>query len=163
SQVPEITAAEREVLIRCARVFDRSPKEESATGEKARGDGNRPGSDFNLRGWDWDKILTGWTQVGKAGWRRPDKGGGGLSATTCCKAKQGGHELLHVFSTNAKPFEQGGNYSKFFAYALLHHGGDFGAAAKELARLGFGEQKKKGKKAEGSTKTASGKATPEPW
>jgi putative DNA primase/helicase len=138
SKVPEITAAEREVLIQCARCFDRSPKTESVDYKTAAEAGVRVGDEFNARGWPWEQILTGWTRVGDYYWRRPGKDAGSCSASTCCTARNGGHELLHVFSSNAGPFAKGGNYSKFCAYALLHHAGDFSAAARELARLGFG-------------------------
>jgi putative DNA primase/helicase len=146
SQVRDISGAEREILIRCARSFDRRPIEPEDT-DTARGTskvyaGISPGDDFNVRGWVWEQILTGWTRVGEAAgkvrWRRPGKEGPGWSATTGCKAKDGGHELLYVFSGNASPFEPEKAYSKFGAYALLHHAGDFSAAARELARLGFG-------------------------
>jgi hypothetical protein len=43
-----------------------------------------------------------------------------------------------VFSTST-PFEELRGYSKFSAFALLEHGGDYGAAAKALAGMGYGE------------------------
>src|SRR4029077_1947464 len=69
-------------------------------------------------------------------WRRPG------DTEKDCSAAVGGPRLegrLHVFSTNALPFEAGQNYSPFFAYALLHHHGDFRAAAKALGEQGYGE------------------------
>jgi putative DNA primase/helicase len=84
-------------------------------------------------------------------WRRPGKDGRGWSATTGhCAAKDGGADLLAVFSSNAHPFEgpSGGRlcscYGKFRAYALLKHGGDFKAAARELGRQGYGERLNRG-------------------
>jgi putative DNA primase/helicase len=72
-------------------------------------------------------------------WRRPGKGGRGCSATTgYCRGKDG-TDLLYVFSSNAHPFEPGRAYGRFAAYALLEHGGDYGAAAKALAAQGFGD------------------------
>jgi len=53
-------------------------------------------------------------------WCRPGKKSG-TSATT----NFGGSDLLYVFSSNAEPFEQQTAYSKFHAYALLYHDGDF--------------------------------------
>jgi P4 family phage/plasmid primase-like protien len=141
SQVPTISAADRDVLIRCARYFDRSPKTESVSHKPAS---NRVGDDFNTGGWSWDQILSGWTHLGGHYWRRPGKDTGGCSATTSCKSKDGGHELFHVFSGNAHPFERDKSYSKFSAYAILHHGADFSGAARELGRQGFGEQMKVG-------------------
>ncbi|MCH7863738.1 MAG: hypothetical protein IIC56_00815 [Proteobacteria bacterium] len=47
-------------------------------------------------------------------------------------------DLLYIFSSNAAPFKQEHAYSKFTALALLRHGGDFAAAASELAKTGYG-------------------------
>jgi hypothetical protein len=105
------------------------------------------GDDFNRRA-DWGDILRphGWTYAGKGGggsdqWCRPGKGRG-TSATT----NFGGSDLLFVFSTNADPFEEGKGYTKFSAYALLEHNGDFHAAARALARQGYGRVKKQGRR-----------------
>src|SRR5262249_14403625 len=120
---------------------------------KGGGAGLRPGDDFERRGPGWDDILTphGWERAGGRGdvvyWRRPGKDAPGISATTgYCKGTDGA-DLLAVFSSNAHPFEGPSGtkpctcYGKFAAYALLNHGGDFKAAARELAREGYGEQR----------------------
>ena len=49
-----------------------------------------------------------------------------------------GSDLMYVFSSNADPFEQHAWYTKFHAYTLLNHAGDFRAAARDLAGRGFG-------------------------
>jgi hypothetical protein len=107
------------------------------------GDGTRPGDDFNGRA-SWEDILPGkgWAVGRRTGetlhWRRPGKKPPGTSATTgrCRSAASG--DLFYVFSSNAPPFEEGRCYSKFSAYALLYHGGDFGEAASELRGRGYG-------------------------
>ena len=43
-----------------------------------------------------------------------------------------------MFSSSASPFDADGKYNKFSAYALLNHGGDYSAAARELANQGYG-------------------------
>jgi hypothetical protein len=155
AQVQPITAAEREILLRCAAAFDARPVEE----EQVRGStftdttgktftmGMSPGDDFNFRGWEWDKILTSWTLEAKKGkewrWRRPGKKEGWSGTTGVCFSKANKWELLKVFSSNASPFEPGGTYSKFSAYALLHHRGDFKVAAQTLYDLGFGTRREK--------------------
>jgi hypothetical protein len=48
--------------------------------------------------------------------------------------------LLYVFSSNAHPFEDGRGYSKFAAYAVLNHRGDYVRAAKTLQAEGYGRQ-----------------------
>jgi hypothetical protein len=147
TELPCLTIEEREILIRCAASFSREvvddqPKKQLKTA------GLSPGDDYNRRGPEWATILEphGWTRVKGDYWRRPDKKDPGWSATTGrCKAKSG-HELFAVFSSNADPFPgpSGGKvcsvHSKFGVYALLNHGGDFGAAAKALAAQGYGEQ-----------------------
>jgi hypothetical protein len=99
---------------------------------------SRPGDDFNARA-PWAGILepNGWRLVhecdGTAYWRRPGKTEGQSASTN-----HGGSGLLYVFSSSAAPFEAGRAYSKFGAFALLEHGGDFRSAAKRLAGWRFG-------------------------
>jgi hypothetical protein len=66
-------------------------------------------------------------------WRRPGKRGPGHSATTNYR----GLDYLYVFSV-ATVFEPEKAYSKFAAYTILEHGGDFSAAARTLAAQGYG-------------------------
>jgi hypothetical protein len=114
--------------------------------------GDRPGDDFNRKG-SWEDVLrpAGWEVGRRAGetlhWRRPGKKPPGTSATTGrCRSEASG-DLLYVFSTNAAPFEAERCYSKFGAFALLHHAGDFGAAARELREKGYGAAPVKGARA----------------
>jgi hypothetical protein len=136
--VPTLTWDEREIIVGIFRTFDKSPVKE-VIGErdvsKAINGQLRPGDDYNHRV-AWSEILQGWKVIytDKAGvtyWCRPGKDQG-ISATT--KAQTGN---LYVFSTST-PFDSEKPYNKFGAYTLLHHNGDFTAAARELARLGFG-------------------------
>jgi putative DNA primase/helicase len=147
-----LTPAEQETLRNAARFFDRSVAEThdepTVRGYERAAGGESPGDAFNRRA-TWAEILgpLGWQRVGESGgiarWRRPGKSTG-ISATTGILSKAG-NELLTVFSTNAAPFE-GNNangrpgvcYSKFAAYALLSHRGNFEDAAKELVKLGYG-------------------------
>jgi hypothetical protein len=157
SRIGVITAAEREVLFRCAASFDREPElrgddrpRPRKRVEPATGDNLRPGDDFNARGC-WEDILTGWRCVRKSGevcyWARPGKKGRGWSATTGHCTNEHGHDLLAVFSSNASPFEgpRGDRlcscYTRFSAYTLLHHDGRFADAARELASRGYGTQR----------------------
>jgi putative DNA primase/helicase len=99
-----------------------------------------PGDDFNVRA-KWEDILAkhGWTYAGEYGeetrWCRPGKDFG-ISATT----NHQGSDLLHVFTSSAPPFEPGSTYSKFSAYTLLNHGGDFKEAARDLREQGYGKK-----------------------
>jgi putative DNA primase/helicase len=152
-----LTAAERETLIRTAKTFDRSVAETHAepTITGYRPDDQTPGQAYADRV-SWADILepAGWRCVGESGgikrWRRPGKSQG-LSATTGLMSKQG-NELLCVFSSNAFPFEGPSagrtctTYSKFAAFTHLNHGGDFQAAARTLAGLGYGDPPRKEKR-----------------
>lgn len=65
----------------------------------------------------WGKLLAASGEAGLRGQRHHE-----LS----------GSDLLYVFSTSTI-FEAGRAYSKFAAYAILEHGGEFRAAARALA------------------------------
>ncbi|MBL8799666.1 MAG: bifunctional DNA primase/polymerase [Planctomycetia bacterium] len=153
SHIQAITAAEREILWRAARSFDRLPPPENKTFRQRAADGLSPGDDYCARGPAWPELLepARWKLVHQRGavcyWQRPDKDGRGWSATTGACTSKDGRELFAVFSTNAHPFDgpsggrQCSTHNRFAVYALLHHGGDFGAAAKALAAEGYGKQR----------------------
>lgn len=103
--------------------------------------GLSPGDDFEQKT-DWIDILGphGWTVSEVRGsetfWVRPGKQArrGEHSATTGYSATG---DRLYVFSTSTE-FDAEKPYNKFAAYTILEHRGDFGAAARELARRGYG-------------------------
>ena len=145
-RVPTITISERQALLTAARSFNRYAKPNPAKmifdsdyEEGAAQTGSRPGDEYN-RATSWADVLTphGWEHSHYAGsteyWRRPGKVDG-CSAST----NYDGTDLLYVFSTNAQPFEAGRGYTRFSAYALLNHHGDFRAAAAALAAEGYGK------------------------
>ncbi len=143
TQIPTVRAEDRAVLIGCARELNEriEPVRQRPLTRTAPSSADclRPGDDFNLRA-DWGQILEphGWRWVhrdvgGCDHWGRPGKSQGS-SATT----NYAGHDVLYVFSSNAEPFEQDTGYSKFSAYALLEHDGDYCVAAGVLAKLGYG-------------------------
>jgi bifunctional DNA primase/polymerase-like protein len=141
--IPHITPAERAILLTTACRFNtyvrpahvirgRTPQTPVSPSDE------RPGDHFNAEV-TWAAVLEphGWTRVGQRGevtlWRRPGKRTPGGSATT----NYAGSDLLYVFSSNAAPFDPEHAYSKFAAYALLAHGGDWQAASKALYRQGY--------------------------
>jgi hypothetical protein len=140
-----ISANEREILIAASRSFHRIPSTNKPNNGASKNGELKPGEDYDRRGPDWADILTGWDCLHKRGtvryWRRPGKEGKTWSATTgYCKAEDD-VELLHVFSSNAHPFEPNKSYGKFRAFGLLHHNGDFTAAARALEQQGYGSQR----------------------
>jgi hypothetical protein len=136
--IANITPEERELLFGLAQSFDAIPKRPPLDPQTRRrehpDDGDRPGDVCN-RTKTWDEILEpyGWCCIYTRGntryWRRPGKDRG-ISATT-------GHsdaDTLCVFSTST-PFEIAPTtYSKFGAWAVLNHGGDFRVAAGALCK-----------------------------
>jgi hypothetical protein len=143
TEVAAITPAERSQLLTFARTFDETPEQLHETRTEyslaTRRDplNPRPGDLFNQLA-SWDEILCphGWTLAytidGSGQWRRPGKKGPGISATTNYR----GSDRLYVFSTSTL-FEAERVYTKFTAYALLEHGGDFPAAARALVEEGY--------------------------
>jgi putative DNA primase/helicase len=105
-------------------------------------EGQRPGDQFNCRA-AWADILTphGWklfrSTDSAAYWTRPGKSPAGISASTGFCRGPSGSDLLYVFSTSAAPFEPEHSYSRFAAYALLNHRGDFSAASRALGLAGY--------------------------
>lgn len=162
---PVITADEHRALHAICRMVDAVPAEEPAAtvaaprgaapadpldegnaflmggGERVEG-GLTPGDDYEQRT-TWSELLLshGWTVLrtinGTTYWRRPGKSDFGVSATT---GRAADRDRLYVFSSSTE-FEQETPYTLFGAYALLHHGSDHAAAARELARLGYGERR----------------------
>lgn len=125
------------------RMHDQLPRPEPAkTAPRSmppRPDGTlRPGDDFEARA-SWEDILQGTfrpltTRGRETYWGWAD-GVGGVKATT----GKDEHDRLFVFATGCE-FEAEVPYSKFGAYALLNHGSDHRAAARELARQGYGRR-----------------------
>jgi hypothetical protein len=137
--VPE----ERALLLSVARTLDEVPTPSKDTHERKKvfegsNEGRRPGTIFNERA-TWPEILEphGWTWIKSIGvedfWRRPGKDIG-ISSTTNYE----GSDYLYVFSTSTL-FEPRVGISKFAAYTLLNHGGDFSAATKALVAQGYVE------------------------
>ncbi len=143
--IPILTTAQRDDLYAIASMLDEMPVPELPHASRGpltatEGTGKRPGDDFNERA-TWDDILGkhGWTKIkhygGNAyGWQRPGKTHPGLSATT----GRNDADRLYVFSTSTV-FDPERPYSKFGAYALLEHGGDYAAAARALRAGGYGD------------------------
>jgi putative DNA primase/helicase len=141
--IATVTPEERSTFFELARTFDLMPK--ARVGQSPDHPANipegRPGDDFNARA-DWGRILGSheWVKVYQRGevgyWRRPGKETG-VSATTNWQ----GSDLLYVFSTSTV-FEPARGYSKFSAFALLEHGGDFKNAAEALVNQGYGQRRR---------------------
>lgn len=140
NELPVLTKDEREILLNAAWKMNEKPEQGMPKPTRCPDEHfeNHPGDDFNARG-DVRAVLQkhGWMSLGiqpdgNEYWRRPGKTGGGNSATL----KDG---VFYVFSSNADPFESNRPYNAFTAYTLLEHNGDFGEAATELLKQGYGK------------------------
>lgn len=169
--IPVITTGQRDALYAVLAMLDELP---TAAPEPARPTGMlstveptagdlRPGDDYNARA-TWDDLLLprGWRKVARMGsgwtWQRPDKDGPGISATT--GQARDGVDRLYVFSTSTE-FEDQRPYTKFAAYALLEHGGDYSAAGRALRAAGYGSQTVRPAPASGATGPAGAPVAPE--
>lgn len=148
TDIPYLSMDERDALIGSARLLSREVEEDRAPAVPV--DGVLPGKDYDLRGPDWSEIIGphGWQEArqgrnGERLWRRPDKGVSWSASTGYCRGKDG-EDLLKVFTSNAHPFREGKCYGKFRAFTLLNHNGDYSAAAKALARMGYGSKPHEG-------------------
>jgi hypothetical protein len=145
--VPTLTAEERATVFSVCRELDERPPDTKKLPKPTHpfiptsGGEGRPGEDFDERGGaDAMACLErhGWTICRDHGdWQelmRPGKTRGAGSASFG-KAAPG---VLHVFSSNAAPFEMDSNTGPFGIVAALDFGGDFKACARFLASRGFG-------------------------
>lgn len=132
--VPVLSGDDRSFLLSMCKSFNEYFSEKVIPLPSPSNDGSRPGDHFNAAA-SWDDILLphGWTKEGGRAeatfWKRPGKTDPGMSATT----NHGGTDLLYCFSSNSHPFEADRGYSKFSAYALLNHGGNFKDAARSVS------------------------------
>jgi putative DNA primase/helicase len=137
-EIPHLRLEERSVLHEVARSFNQKPDRDVDEPRRGTAVGGRPGDIYN-EAVSWREVLepAGWTVARANGevlyWRKPRADGPGHHATT-------GHcgDRFHCFSTSSPPFEPDTTYTKFTAYALLYHDGDFGDAARDLAARGYG-------------------------
>ncbi len=134
--IATITSQDQHDLWKLCSVFD---EYEVRTADEPTYVGSlRPGDDYNERA-DWRAILEphGWRFLFERSgvWylRRPGKDRG-VSATI----NWNGLGLLRNFSSSTA-FEERA-YTKFTAYAILEHRGDFRSAAKTLASEGYGSR-----------------------
>ena len=144
NSIPELTSVEHSDLWNLARSLDQTPVRAESHASPGTGGptGGRPGDHFNARA-TWSEVLSpyGWQLLHKRDlltyWRRPGKPKGVSATTGLRNAADPTSDLLWVFSTSTA-FEASRGYSKFSAYTMLKHGGDFPAAARTLAAQGYG-------------------------
>lgn len=116
----------------------REPVKLSPGGER------RVGDDFELRT-DWADILmpNGFEYVTHRGparmWLRTGSESGARWSASTGRAND--RDRLYLFTPMVAGFDANKPYTKFAAYTIFEHGGDFRAATKALAARGFGTAK----------------------
>lgn len=137
--IPVVTGEERDVLhllaVSFSEVQDTAPKKHNG-----KTTGERPGDDYNNQVTDtvWHNLLksAGWQFSGKitAGGEHLTRPGKSRGTSATFK-----DDCLYVFSSNAGL--PTGPHSAFSVYAHLKHSGDYQAAAKDLAKQGYGSNR----------------------
>lgn len=139
AQLPLISPIERSILFAVAEGFSTippAPKSISKPRTRVAGQPLLPGDDFNARG-DVRALLErhGWTpvKIARQGelWRRPGKDEG-WSATLFDSG------ILYVHSSSTQ-LSANTSLTPFALFTQLECGGDFKAATRTLALLGFGQ------------------------
>lgn len=149
-KIPVLKPEQRDELIEAARSFNEYARPDHVfQHDTFSRDTDRPGDayDNSTDGRDEVPVLltrAGWKSKDGRHWTRPGKETG-VSATWG-KCTAGTVPLFYVFSVNAGVFEDQRSYKPFQIFALLAHGGDFDAAAKELRQRGFGKQSEASKR-----------------
>ncbi len=152
SSIPILSEQERATLWSAARSFDQNDtlqrdiaryvRRNSGVVCERRASAETPWGDFDLRGPSWQELLEphGWTTRDGVHWLRPGKFDSGHSAAV--RMARTGGEVLVVWSTSAGRLAPTGTthrtLGKFEAYTELFHQVNRRAAAKEIARNGFG-------------------------
>lgn len=137
TELPILTAEERDVLLTAARTFDAMPPDVSKPQQ-----GDTVWADYNARA-SIDEIIVpiGWTRGKRNGqeemWCRPGKNiRDGYSATY----NWNGLGLFRVFTSSSELEPR--MYDKFGLFARLHHNGDFKAATIAASKAGYGRETK---------------------
>lgn len=134
--IPIITPEERTFLWNLARLFDETPGRPDPWTMRVESIGNTAPWDQYNAATNWRDLLIehGWTHVftrdGVQHWRRPGK-----DHSHSATVNHGGTDRLKCFSSSCE-FDNapGVTYSRFGAYAVWEHGGDWKAAIKAIKK-----------------------------
>ena len=149
SPVRELELEEWNTLVEwCCQCNDfqanEQPRDRDTIGTPAGEDS--PGNDFNKRGtwaetglfdagWSWAKRVAD----DRGFLTRPGKETGISASIGMVSSRDKGYPYFFAWSTSTD-FAAETPYSRFAVYAAIKHKGNYGEAAKELARAGYGER-----------------------
>lgn len=139
--LPPLNEEEYARLVRAAERLDRGRKVEGGGGKEKRerpSGGPETPNDWFERTASWDELIAQaggrfYREVsGQRQYTRPGKARG-VSLTT--GNGFAGQDFAKVHTPNWPPFEDGELMSKYGCYAILHHGRDWAAATRSIARM----------------------------
>ena len=136
SAIPTLTEEERDDLLAVARSFNEHQPREFRP-QVPPGAETTPGDDFDVRGDVTGLLLKhGWSRADGSGhyWTRPGKDRGISASWNIVPGR------FYVFTTSTA-FEAQHVYRPWHVFAVLECDGDFTAAARRLAEMGYGAPK----------------------
>jgi len=151
--IPVLSEEEQAALLAIATSLDEDPRQQfkepgtlySKIAKAVGDEGVRPGDDFNAQA-DTGTILemlehAGWhsSRNGRHGVQltRPGKNSG-VSGSILYPSERCPFPIFYCFTSSSSHFEPGEAYTPFALSSILLHGGDFGSAARELRKVGYG-------------------------
>lgn len=137
-EVQTLSEEETTALIEAAELQNEQPNDDD-NHTKTVTTGNTPFDDYDSRHGVKEVLEKhGWKFCYSRGvseyYQRPDKKGRNISASW-----NNVPDRLYMFTHSAQGFTQGKTYKASAVYAILEHGGNYSAAAKELAAKGYGK------------------------
>jgi len=121
--------------------FPAPPVQEQIKVERTTG--TKPGDDYNSRVNCSDVLAShGWPLFYSKGNESHHTRPGKKLAVSATVFHDSNNVYIHTSAPEAGPLECGKSYSPFALFALINHDGDYSAAARELAKQGYGDQAK---------------------
>jgi len=141
--LPTFDADTANAFLSAAWALDRTDAPPAEPVRYEKHEGKSPFDDYSERATAEDLLSElqahGWRKVGQRGENilmvRPGKEGRDYGATLHISKR-----VFYVF-TSSSEFHQGRGYGPVSVYAILNHGGDFKAAARDLVSKGYGEKR----------------------
>jgi len=139
NDIPVITKEQHEEMLLAAVSLDEFPNVKTFTNfgkiNTSTNDGDRPG-DLYEKETDWMDILSAhnWhsPRQGKNGIVYLTRGGKKFGVSGALVTSEQGNQLFYCFTSSCPPFEPSTCYTKFGAFTLLEHDGDFKKSAQDI-------------------------------
>jgi AAA15 family ATPase/GTPase len=141
NDINKLTNEETEIILSVASSLNENIQEKIEHKDIKNNSGITPFDDYDAKNTPIDLLIKNewrivFERAGVIYLQRPGKSGRGISASW-----NNVPDRFYVFSTSTQ-FENEHVYKASAVYTILEHGGNFSSAARELKRLGYGENKK---------------------